>query len=296
MALTIESFMPTDKECAEKLREDRWNLGLVCVHCGSREVNKRGTRGYTQRYNCKNCGKWFNDKTGTPMEHSKLPLKTWFYTAFTIQSKVSVKELSETLGLPYATTYRMVKKLRKNMYIKATKLHLEGIVEIDETYVKAGLKGKRNLSREPRRRGLKRRGRGTYKGDKPPILGVVERGGDVRLLPLTDVAARTLLRRLFKGFHLDDVEAFVTDDYPSYGFLNGLGRHESVNHSDGEYARGLFHTNTVEGEFSVFDPWNATFRGTSKETLHLYTAHYNYIRGCRDVDRVEAAMGMLLPG
>ena len=288
--------MPTEEECAEALREARWPLGLTCPHCDSKAVNKRGPRGHTQRYHCKDCGKWFNDKTLSPMENSKLPLRTWFFTAFTIQSKVSVKELSKTLNLPYATTYRMVKKLRRNLYMKAPKLKLEGIVEIDETYVKAGLKGKRNLRREPRKRGLKRRGRGTYRRDKPPILGVVERGGQVRLLPLTDVASRTVLLRLLKEFDLDDVEAFVTDDYPSYGFLGGLGRHESVNHSIGEYARGLFHTNTVEAEYSVFDPWNATFRGTSKETLHLYAAHYNYVRGCRGVDRVEAATGMLLPG
>jgi len=128
-------------------------MGLTCVYCGSRAVNRRSARGYTQRYYCKTCERWFNDKPGTPMAHSMLPLRVWFYAAFTIQSKVSVRELSRTLGLPYTTTYRMVKKLRRNMYVKASRLRLEGIVEIDETYVKAGLKGKRNLRREPRRRG-----------------------------------------------------------------------------------------------------------------------------------------------
>lgn len=295
MALTIQSFMPSEAECAEALRDARWTGGIICVYCGSRTVVKRGWRGFCQRYMCRDCERWFNDKTGTAMACSKLPLRTWFFTAFTLQSKVSVKELAETLQLPYATVFRMVRKLRENLYMKASTLKLKGIVEIDEVYVKAGLKGKRNLRRKPRKRGLKRRGRGTYAVDKPPLLGVVERGGPVRLIPLTDVAAKTVLRRLFKCFHLEDVEAFITDDFSSYNWLRGLGRHEAVNHSLGEYARGWIHSNTVEAEFSVFRPWNATFRGTSKESLHLYTAHYNYLRGSRGVSRVDKALGMLLP-
>lgn len=153
----------------------------------------------------------------------------------------------------------MVRKLRENLYLTASTIRLKGIVELDEVYVTAGLKGKKCLRRQPRMRGLKRRGRGTYATDKPPLLGVVERGGLVKLIPMADVAAKTVLRRLFKDFNLEDVEALYTDDYPSYNCLRSLSHHETVNHSLGEYARGKVHTNIVEAEFSVFRPWNATF-------------------------------------
>jgi hypothetical protein len=56
-----------------------------------------------------------------------------------------------------------------------------------------------------------------------------------------------------------------------------------VNHIIGEYERGRVHTNTVEGEFSVFRPWNATFRCYSKENIHLYAAHCNFIRNNRHI-------------
>jgi transposase-like protein len=69
---------------------------------------------------------------------------------------------------------------------------------------------------------LKRRGRGTYTADKPPILGVVQRKGFVRLIPMADVAARTVLRHLFKNSKLDDIEAVYTDDYPAYKFLDSF--------------------------------------------------------------------------
>jgi len=105
-------------------------------------------------------------------------------------------------------------------------------------------------------------------GPHMPLLNlrVVERDGSVRLIPMADVAARMVLRRLFKDFNLEDVEAFYTDEYPAYNALRSLSLHETVNHSIGEYAKSGVHTNTVEGEFSVFRPWNATFRGHSRKT------------------------------
>jgi len=230
--------MPSDEECVEVLREVRWAGSVLCVYCGGRSLVKRGWRGLYQRYKCQDCGRWFNDKTETAMAYSRVTLRVWFFTAFMLQSKVSVRELAKTLKRPYVTVFRMVRRIRKNLYLTASPIKLKGIVELDEVYVKAGLKGKRNLKRKPRIRGLKRRGRGTYAADASPILGVVERGGSVRLVPMADVAARTVLRRLFKGFDLEDVEALYTDDFPSYNALRSLSCHETVNHGIGEYARG----------------------------------------------------------
>lgn len=127
MALTIQSFMPSDAECAEALREVRWAAGLQCLYCGSSRVVRRGWRKRLyQRYRCKDCGSWFNDRSGTVLAHSKLPLRVWFFTAFMIQFKVSVRELAKTLQRPYATVFRMVGKLRENLYLTASTLRLQG--------------------------------------------------------------------------------------------------------------------------------------------------------------------------
>jgi len=83
-----------------------------------------------------------------------------------LQSKVSVRELAKDLGLPYNTMYRVVERLRLNLYLAASTVKLIGVVELDEVYVTAGLKGKNGLNRLSRVRGLKRRGRGTYAVDK----------------------------------------------------------------------------------------------------------------------------------
>jgi transposase-like protein len=190
------------------------------------------------------------------MDHSRLPLRVWFFTVFMMQSKVSVRELAKDLRLPYNTMFSVVRKLRENLYLTASTMKLRGIVELDEVYVTAGFKGKKGFRRRSRIRGLKRRGRGTYAVDKPPIL-VVERKGLVR--------------------------------------LRSLSLHETVNHSMGEYAREEVHTNNVEAEFSVFRAWNATFRGYSKEKLHLYTAHYNFLRNNRHLNRTQRTLTVLIP-
>jgi transposase-like protein len=74
--------------------------------------------------------------------------------------------------------------------------------------------------------------------------------------------------------------------------IRSLSRHDTVNHSLREYARGRVHTNTVEAEFSIFRPWTATFRGISKEHLHLYTAHYDLLRNTRH-HRVQRTLAIL---
>ena len=47
----------------------------------------------------------------------------------------------------------------------------EAYVEFDELYLSCGEKGETNLEQEPRKGGLKLRGRGTMDEDKPPIIG-----------------------------------------------------------------------------------------------------------------------------
>ncbi len=66
-----------DEDAARKWFEAIvWPAGeLVCLRCGS-------TRAYackhkTMPYRCRDCKKYFSVKTGTALESSALPLKTW---------------------------------------------------------------------------------------------------------------------------------------------------------------------------------------------------------------------------
>jgi len=293
--MDIRSFMPSEEECALVLRDARWYEGVSCPRCGSRSVVRRGRHlEVYRRYLCRNCNRHFNDRTGTQFEDSKLPLRVWFFAAFLMQYKVSVKEMAKTARVSYPTAFNLAKKLRRGLYHSQLQEKMKGIVELDEVYVTAGLKGKHGLQRPPRFRVLKVRGRGTYTTDKPPIMGMMERGGMVRLIPSANVTGQTILRRVMN--HIDgDAEAICTDEYSAYNILDGFCNHRTVNHSLGEYAReGGIHTNTAEAEFSVFRPWMATYRGISKENLYLYCAQYNFLRNTREEDRARRAAAIAI--
>ncbi len=112
----------------------------------------------------------------------------------------------------------------------------------------------------------------------------------VRVAPSSGVTGGEIVRRAIRN--VDPDATIYHDDYRSYGILDGSFKHESVNHSAGEYARGDVHTNTIEGEFSVLRPWLQTFRGISKEYAYLYCAQYQLLRSNRMMERVDRALSM----
>jgi transposase-like protein len=119
-------------------------------------------------------------------------------------------------------------------------------------------------------------------------------GGGVAVTPASHVKSEDILKRAVKN--VDPETRIYHDDHPSYSILSGAYRHETVNHSLGEYARdGGIHTNTVEAEFSIFRPWWATYRGVSKEHTYLYCSHYQLLRNTRNMERVQRAGLILFP-
>jgi len=82
--------------------------------------------------------------------------------------------LSWLFGRSYMPIFRALKRLMLSLRGEKQPVKMGGAVECDEVYVTAGLKGGNNgarirrLGRMPRRRGLRRRGRGAWNNDKPP--------------------------------------------------------------------------------------------------------------------------------
>src|SRR3954454_12333992 len=101
----------------------------------------------------------------------------------------------------------------------------------------AVLRAVEKKGRPPRRRRLKgERGRGALAKEKPPIFGMLQRGGEVVIRMLADVRQVTI-GPLIKGTIAEGRTVF-TDGYAIYSRLTegGYG-HETVCHGAGEYAR-----------------------------------------------------------
>jgi transposase-like protein len=131
------------------------------------------------------------------------------------------------------------------------------------------------------------RGRGTLEKEKPPILGMLQRGGDVVVRMLADVRQRTI-RPLILATVAPGTRVY-TDEYDIYARLPEWGYgHKTVCHSRGEYARDEdgdgfceVHVNTVEGFWSLLRSWLRPHRGISQEKLPLYLGFFQFIHNAK---------------
>ena len=142
------------------------------------------------------------------------------------------------------------------------------------------------------------RGRGTLEKEKPPILGIIQRGGEVVMRMLSNVKQKTIKPIIEKFVKKDTL--IYTDEYDIYDRLEDWGyKHKTVCHSRGEYARdedgdGFYevHVNTMEGGWSLLRPWLRPHRGISQEKLPCYLCVYEIVHNARK--RGKSLLGTLL--
>ncbi|MCL2709973.1 MAG: IS1595 family transposase [Planctomycetaceae bacterium] len=131
------------------------------------------------------------------------------------------------------------------------------------------------------------RGRGTAATDKPPILGMIQRGGQVVLRVLENVRQATIqpiIEKFIKPGTLVN-----TDEYNIYCRLTEWGyEHKTVCHAAGEYARDEdgdgfheVHVNTMEGFWSLLRSWLRPHRGVSQERLPIYVGFFQFVHNVR---------------
>ncbi len=291
-----------EKKCTKIFLKYRWPKKVNCPFCGSKNIIKYGiSKKYFRRYLCKDCTEKsnkriiFNDLTGTIFEGTKLSLSKWFLAGYLMKLGLSIKKIAEELGVEENTASRMCNLMRGSMFFQNCLQKLSGTVEIDEVYQTAGSKGngrktrednkskgiRKDLGRDPRKRGLKVKGRGSFQKDKPPVIGMVERGSGALHLEVTMDVKKDTMKPIVER-HIEKGSKVYTDEYSVYDFLESSGyKHESVNHSAKEYARGNVHINTQEGTWSLFRPFIETARGVNKERLPLYAASFEFFRNVK---------------
>lgn len=127
------------------------------------------------------------------------------------------------------------------------------------------------------------RGRGTLETEKPPILGIVQRGGFLVIRMLPNVQQKTI-EPVIKE-HVEKGTLIYTDEYNIYTRLKEWEfDHKAVCHAAGEYARDEdgdgfheIHVNTQEGIWSVLRSWLRPHRGISQSKLPIYLAFFEFV-------------------
>jgi transposase-like protein len=244
----IEIFedFPDQKSCLTLLESLRWQDKPKCPYCKS--VNQTPLK-KEHRYHCNSCNTSFSVTVGTIFHKTHLPLQKWLLAISLIlnaKKGLSARQLGRHLKINRNTAWRISMKIRDAMYEPEQRNLLQGIVEMDETYVGA---------RRPRKTQRQRMEGKNFKGGqgtkKIPVIGIVERYGKVRAKV---VKRRPVTHKKLSQLVRDSVDLeksiLVTDESRLYRRMNRLLPHKSVNHSI-EYANGWIHTNSIESFWAL---------------------------------------------
>lgn len=212
----------------------RWANGQFCPHCGHDKVY---TLKKANRYSCPQCKNTFSILVGTIFENTKLPLKVWFGAIWLLTNHpkgIASTTLAKDLGITQKSAWFVLHRLRHAARTKSFNSPLSGNVQVDETFV--GGKG----SNRPGRRGP---GKSMY--GKTSVIGAVNEKGEVKakVLPLTLGAPEA--QRFIEETLAPDA-TLVTDAHSVFFGIEDH-RHVTINHHRGEFKKGQFHTNTIEG-------------------------------------------------
>jgi transposase-like protein len=262
------------------LEQQRWGDAPACPRCGVVDVYQMkaadGGRNKDYRWRCKGCKQMFTVRTGTIFEESRLPLRVWvyaFWKACSSKKGISALQLSREMEITHKSALFVLRRIRHGLsHNDAPKL--TGTVEVDETYVGG----------KPRHWGTSKRGRGT---EKVPVVGMVQRGGDVRFRLMERLTSDRMIEVLREN--ADGSCRVITDSYRIYEPLGGIfkGGHEAVNHTAREYKRpGTdIHSNTVEGVFSLIKRGvMGTFHSVSRKHLPNYLNEFEFRWNTRKLD------------
>ena len=199
--VTLAQHFSDEDKAREFLEALRWPDGPVCPKCG--EINnayrlepkptKEGEKGKHVRkgvWKCGGCREQFTVTVGTIFEDSHIPLSKWllaYHLLCASKKGMSAHQLHRMLKVTYRSAWFMAHRIRYTMTQEPLSSKLQGIVEVDETYVGGKLrvgtyKPKDNYHRK----------RLAPTANKAAVVSVLQRGGRVQSTHVEQVTASNL--------------------------------------------------------------------------------------------------------
>jgi transposase-like protein len=235
--LELQRAIPDEKAAIAHFTAVRWKNGEFCPYCGHEKLY-HFSDGKTHK--CADCRKRFSIKVGTIFEDSNLPLHTWMMAVWFISShkkSIASTQLAKDLGVTQKTAWFMMHRLRHAARTRSFNRPLSGTVEVDETFIGG---------KEANKPAHKRSGTKDWRKGKTVVVGMLERGGELRAQVQAEM--RKIPHEII--LNVKEGSALMTDEWRGYVAMGAFYKHETVNHNSGEYARGNAHVNSIEGYWS----------------------------------------------
>lgn len=283
--MQLADMFPTEEAAREWFEARMWPEGRHCPRCGS--TRTREASHAKMPYWCTDCRSYFSVKTGSVMEGSPLPLRKWVYAIYlhlTSLKGVSSMKLHRDIGVTQKTAWFMLNRIREAFKSDDDEPPFEGPVEVDEVYF-GGLR--KNMHADKRE---ELTGRGTV--GKEIVVGVKDREtNEVRVRHVHAADAPSLAG--FAAINARPGSTVYSDEAAVYKVLTAWFEHEAVNHSVGEFVRGMAHSNGIESFWAMMRrAHKGIYHKFSPKHLHRYIAEFAGKHNIRGADTLAQMAGI----
>jgi len=272
--INFHQQFPDEQACLDYLESIRWGKDRACPHCGSLK-NYKFKSG--KLFKCGDCKKQFTAKVGTIFTDTHIPLKKWFMAIYLLTSRkkgTSSVQMSKDLKITQKSAWFMLQRIRYAMSYGTFDKPLEGVIEVDETYVG----GKSDLEHKF--------------SNKVAVIGMVEKQKDTgRIVTKVTRHADATVAMPFIRANAKQNSEIQTDESRIYSRLKREYPHKFVTHKNFEYVREDVSTNTIEGAWNHLKlGLKAIYMGVSPKHLERYCDEFGFrynTRGLKDGERFE---------
>ncbi|HVW98339.1 MAG TPA: IS1595 family transposase [Mucilaginibacter sp.] len=272
----IKAF-PDEQTCINHLEQLRWNGNVISPFDETSKVYKCAGN----KYKCRNTGKYFNVRTATLFDNTKIELQTWFLAIFLVTAHkkgISSLQLGRDLNVTQKTAWFMLQRIRNCFGIDAAETDIDNdnklggsgvIVEVDETVVGGKVKNMTNKKRK-----VIAENKADRHNNKTVVLGLMERGSRLRMQV---VKPGDFVPNMVRA-NVDSESVLMTDTANTYVTVGKeYAHHGVVDHSKKEYANGAYYTNSIEGCFSLFDRMViGIYHNISPKHMQKYTDEFTF--------------------
>ena len=308
----LEPHFTDEDKAREYLEAMRWPDGPECPKCGlvgeayrivrkektKEEViamiraRKRVRKAQKGLWKCAGCKKQFTVTVDTIFSDSHIPLHKWLLAIHLLTSSkkgMSAHQLMRNLDIKqYKSAWFMAHRIRYALTGELPE-QLDGVIEMDETYV--GGK-RRNKPARVRKAGERAQDNLGPVADKAAVVSLMQRGGNVYSRHVERVTAENLTDVINSVCAAD--AHLITDTGVLRFKQTGLKQHSLVNHTADEYVRYeegfCVTTNTLEGYFSLLKRCiNGVYHQVGRKHLHRYLSEFDFRYNNRKVTDGERA-------